>query len=138
MLEPFGDAVRAGIVGGGDKAEIAELQATASAGSRAEAGIACSGSNGSSSPVSTAACGMNCAMPIAPFLLTSSSRSRLSCQIRLAKNGIGRSLSCADVKSALHRSSSETSARAIAVACRISRREAVRWAISESADASVT
>ena len=50
---------------------------------------------------------MNCAMPCAPFLLTSSTRSRLSCQSRLAKNGTGRSLSWAEVKRVLHKLSSE-------------------------------
>jgi len=51
--------------------------------------------------------GINCAIPWAPFLLTSSTRSRLSCQSRLAKKGIGRSLSWADVNRVLHKLSSD-------------------------------
>ena len=67
--------------------------------------------------------GMNCAMPSAPAGLMVLDRKLLSCQIRLAKNVIGRSLACATATMALHKPPRDSRCSApapasIGVACR--------------------
>ena len=99
MIEPLADAVGRRHCRPRRQARDCQNAGAACAKGARKPGSPGCGSNGSAKPNSTATLGMNWAMPNAPTRLTASRCSSLSCQIRLAKNGTGRSLSCAEASS---------------------------------------
>jgi hypothetical protein len=89
---------------------------TRSRNNRAEAAIACRGSNGLSRPTDLAVSGMKHAIPCAPARLTTSGRNPLSWNRRRMKKGIGNAFDWADCTSVSQISRLERSTTGFATA----------------------
>ena len=102
LVQKIRDAVRAAVIGSRREAQVAEARRR-SASSFAEAGIACSGSNGLASPRSAAVPGMNCATPCAPAGLTTCGRNALSLKMSFVKKPTGNCSRVAELSTSRHK-----------------------------------